>query len=61
MRTLTTQEVNNVAGAGMLADLLKKLNPVTVLVNVIAKPKGSVDVDVKAPLTSVLVNVVWGK
>ena len=61
MRLLNTNEVSQVAGSGKLADLLKKLNPVTVLVNVIAKPQGSVNVDVKSPLSNVLVNVIWGK
>jgi hypothetical protein len=54
MRTLTQNEVTTVAGAGF-ADLVK------VLVNVVAKPEGSTNVDVKAPFTRVLVNVIWGK
>lgn len=52
MLTLTKEQASQVSGAGL----------VKVLVDVIAgKTGGSTNVDVKAPLTSVLVNVVWGK
>ena len=52
MLTLTKAQTQQVSGAGL----------VKVLVDVIAgKTGGSTNVDVKAPLTSVLVNVVWGK
>lgn len=58
MRTLSKTEVQTVAGAGLN---VKLPNLVQVLVDVVAKKNGSTKVDVTAPLTSVLVNVVWGK
>jgi hypothetical protein len=52
MLTLTKEQTSQVSGAGL----------VQVLVDVITgKTGGSTNVSVKAPLTSVLVNVVWGK
>ena len=61
MRTLTQQEVTSVAGAGKLADWFASLTKTIVKVDVVAKPEGSTNVDVKSPLADVLVNVIWGK
>lgn len=64
MRTLSHTEVTSVAGAGKLSDLIAKLlsgGKTTVNVDVVAKPEGSTNVDVKSPLANVLVNVIWGK
>lgn len=61
MRTLTQTEVSTVAGAGWFADLLAKAGKTSVKVDVVAKPEGSTNVSVTNNLTSVLVNVVWGK
>lgn len=60
MRTLHNNEIGQVAGAGLLSKLLSA-GKTTVKVDVVAKPAGSTNVDVKSPLADVLVNVVWGK
>jgi hypothetical protein len=60
MRTLNTTEMGQVAGAGLLGKLLT-IGKTTVKVDVVAKPTGSTNVDVKSPLADVLVNVIWDK
>lgn len=60
MRVLKQQEVGQVAGAG-LKEWFASLTKTLVKVDVVAKPEGSTNVDVKSPLADVLVNVIWGK
>jgi hypothetical protein len=52
--------MGQVAGAGLLGKLLS-IGKTTVKVDVVAKPTGSTNVDVKSPLADVLVNVIWDK
>jgi hypothetical protein len=61
MRTLNTQEIQSVQGAGWFADLLAKVGKTNVKVDVVAKPQGSTLVTVTNNVTDVLVNVIWGK
>ena len=69
MRTLNKNELVAVQGAGAaaycphmgLGGLLAAIGKTWVGVEVIAKPQGSTQVEVKNNLVDVLVQVAWGK